>query len=131
MFCCGIAMFISFQISILVNKFYLFVIFYVIAAFFAGVMYTFPMYFCMKYFPENKGLVCGICMGCYGMSSIIIQSISKALINPENKLVDSNGKYPDEVVLKFPDAINFLSIYALIMISIGAFFLKNKKKLYF
>ena len=106
-------------------------IFYVIAAFFAGVMYTFPMYFCMKYFPENKGLVCGICMGCYGMSSIIIQSISKALINPENKLVDSNGKYPDEVVLKFPDAINFLSIYALIMISIGAFFLKNKKKLYF
>jgi hypothetical protein len=43
--------------------------------------------------------------------------------------VDSNGKYPDEVVLKFPDAINFLSIYALIMISTGAFLLKNKKKI--
>ena len=43
--------------------------------------------------------------------------------------MDSNGKYPDEVILRFPESINFLSIYSLVMITTGAFLLKNKKKL--
>jgi len=82
MFCCGLGMFLCFQMSILLNEFYFFSIFLILAAFLAGIMYTFPIYFCMKYFPDHKGLVCGICMGFYGMSSIIVQSFTLFIINP-------------------------------------------------
>ena len=37
-----------------------------------GILYMTPISVCVKYYPDNKGLVCGLILGCYGLSGVII-----------------------------------------------------------
>jgi hypothetical protein len=41
-------------------------------------------------------------MGCYGLSSVILQTVSILIINPENLQVDQRKMYPVDVVMRFP-----------------------------
>jgi OFA family oxalate/formate antiporter-like MFS transporter len=37
-----------------------------------GILYMTPISICVKYYPDKKGLVCGIILGFYGLSGVII-----------------------------------------------------------
>ncbi len=37
-----------------------------------GILYMTPIGICVKYFPKNKGLVCGLILGSYGISGVLI-----------------------------------------------------------
>lgn len=47
-----------------------------------GLAYIVPIYSCWKYFPHNKGLVSGIILCGFGLSSFIFNFVSTALANP-------------------------------------------------
>ncbi len=54
------------------TNFWAFLIFYgVLFGAFSGFMYLPPVVVCCKYFPDKKGLIGGIVLGFYGMSTLI------------------------------------------------------------
>lgn len=126
-FTSSLLVFLFLQLSVQFNSFSLFVLFYSLASFFQGCIYLYPIYISMNYYPRYKGLVCGICMGVFGLSSVILQTVSIFIINPLNLQVDHNKMYPLEVVDRFPSAIKFLSYYCLLFFITGSLFLKSKK----
>ena len=72
MFFSGIMISLCIFIASLVESIEVFAIFYAIAGFFNGILYMFPIAIGMKYFEDNKGLVTGLFMGFYGISSVIL-----------------------------------------------------------
>ena len=59
-----------------------------------------------KVFPNKKGLVSGIVLSGFGLSSVIFTLIAQAIINPENEnpsVIDGNDKfYSEEISEKVP-----------------------------
>ena len=88
-----------------------------------GFLYLTLMYNGYKYFPSRRGLIGGILMGVYGLSSLISNFILLALMNPNNTkaLQNSENEYyfPDEIASRLPNAIRTLSYYFLGVMVLG------------
>ncbi len=57
----------------MVTNVYIFSVFFsVFFAFFIGILYIIPLNVGVKYFPEKKGLICGLILGFFGLSGIIV-----------------------------------------------------------
>lgn len=91
-----------------------------------GFLYVNLMYNAYKYFPTRRGLIGGILMGVYGISSLISNYILLYLMNPDNvKAVKnpSTGDYyfPEEIADRLPESLRVLSYYFLGVMILGNF----------
>ena len=69
-----------------------------------------------KYFPDKRGLLSGIILACFGLSSFVFTSIADHIINPTGKMVDpTTSYYTNDVAERVPEFINLM----LIVIAIG------------
>lgn len=82
------------SIAGLCTKFYAFLLFYgVLLGFFCGLAYVPSLYLCYQYFPQQRGLISGICMMRLGFSAVVIQTIMVTIINPEDSPMDATELY--------------------------------------
>ena len=49
-----------------------------------GCLYMSPMRIGVSYFPNKKGLICGLIFGCFGGGSFILSFLIIEIINPKN-----------------------------------------------
>ena len=63
-----------------------------------------------KYFPDKKGLLSGIILACFGLSSFVFTSIADLIINPQGIEADEDNYYPKEVAENVPKFINLMCI---------------------
>ena len=62
-----------------------------------GIMYMTPIKNCWQYFPDKKGMVSGIIVCGFGLSSFIFSFIAKAIVNPTNEPLEKDGYYGPDV----------------------------------
>ncbi len=74
-----------------------------------GIAYMMTLSNCLKWFPEKKGLISGLCVGAFGTSSIVFKYINGALIS---------SKGVSETFL-------YWGVIVLVLILIGSQFLKD------
>ena len=93
---------ISILIASFVKSWVLFVIFY--GGFFpmgVGLVYWTPIFSSMEWFPQRKGLISGLIIGCFGFGALIFGFITKAIVNPLNlgreKAANGEEYFPIEV----------------------------------
>ena len=91
-----------------------------------GFLYLTLMYNGYKYFPLRRGLVGGILMGIYGLSSLISNFMLLGLMNPDNiAAIKDEAKnefyFPDEIASRLPGALRILSYYFLGVMILGNF----------
>ncbi len=91
-----------------------------------GFLYLNLLYNAYKYFPTRRGLIGGILMGVYGVSSLISNYILLYSMNPDNtkalKNPDTNEYYfPNDIASRLPTALRNLSYYFLGVMIIGNF----------
>ena len=91
-----------------------------------GFLYMNLMFNSYKYFPKKRGLIGGILMGVYGISSLISNYILLYMMNPDNMMAlkKNNDEYyfPDEIANRLPEALRVLSYYFLGVMILGNFF---------
>lgn len=63
-----------------------------------------------KYFPDKKGLLSGIILSCFGLSSFFFTTIADLIINPSGIQPDDDNYYPREVAENVPKFINVMCI---------------------
>jgi MFS transporter, OFA family, oxalate/formate antiporter len=73
---------------------------------------------CWSYFPNRKGLISGLIMTGFGLSSFIFTSIADFIINPNSQLANKDGFYPPEIAMR---VYKFIFIEFIIMIIVGSF----------
>ena len=60
-----------------------------------GIVYMVPVHHAWLWFPKYPGLTSGIIIGGFGFGALIFNSLSTALINPDNLPFDKETfKYP-------------------------------------
>ncbi|CAG2161080.1 unnamed protein product [Oppiella nova] len=79
-----------------------------------GLIYSSVIVNCIKWFPNNKGLVAGVITGINAFSSFIFTQIQTFYLNPNNVKPNSDGYFDEtEMLSKVPKLFNLLSgIYA-------------------
>lgn len=55
----------------------------VIVGFVDGIAYILTLSNCIKWFPDKKGLIAGLSVGCYGLGSFIFKYINSSILNKE------------------------------------------------
>jgi len=121
---------LSLLLAGLCTNFYAIVLFFgVLLGFFCGIPYVPSLYICYQYFPQNKGLISGLCMMCFGFSAVVIQTIMVTIINPDNKPKNATGLYPEDVLNRVPLAIHAICAITLIISQLATQLIKGKKQL--
>lgn len=80
-----------------------------IVGFVNGIAYILTLSNCIKWFPNSKGLISGISVGCYGLGSLIFKYINASLIKNTGII----------------DAFMYWGILALILVFIGGLLLSD------
>ena len=93
-----------------------------------GLSYTVPIKLGWRAFPERSGLVSGVIIGGFGLGSLTFTYMATMIVNPHNlnqvEMVNFKGietiAFPDEVALKVPDLLRYLSLcfVALVLLSL-------------
>ena len=91
-----------------------------------------PLRIGVRYFPNHKGLVSGLIVGCYGSATLIVSFMVVAIINPDNcspiyHKSQDYYEYPVNVINRVPLALKVVSAYFLFLALLGSLLLKNKK----
>lgn len=108
--CCGIILGLGLIFAPMFNHLWeLYISAGFIVGFVNGIAYILTLSNCIKWFPDTKGLISGISVGCYGLGSLIFKYINAALINNLD-------------ILK---AFMYWGILAFILIFVGALMLKD------
>lgn len=85
-----------------------------------GSTYLVPIHHSWIWFPKNIGLASGILIGGFGLSALIFDNVSTAIVNPDNKGKDDfTNRYPDSVNEKVPVMIRTLMVCYLCITIIG------------
>lgn len=113
-------------------SFWLFLVTYgLIAGIGGGLAYIGPITCAMKWLPKWKGLVSGVIVGGYGMSSMMFDVVQTAFINPQNLQPDSSPS-PGERYFTRPQLLHKVPYIYLIQVGavavlqiIGCTFLVN------
>ena len=63
-----------------------------------------------KYFPNKKGLLSGVILACFGLSSFVFTSIADLIINPQGIEADADNYYPKEVAENVPKFIDSMCV---------------------
>lgn len=74
-----------------------------------GIGYIMTLSNCIKWFPDKKGMISGISIGCYGLGSLIFKYVNSALLRNYG----------------VRDAFMYWGIIAFLLVFIGALFLKD------
>ena len=112
-------------ISSFCGEFWIFFIFFgVLYGSSTGLLYLTLLYNTYKYYPHNRGLIGGIVMGVYGISSFISNFLLLGIMNPNGvKAIQdkATGDYyfPLEIAENLPFALKILSLYFMIVMIIG------------
>lgn len=77
-----------------------------------GIAYILTLSNCIKWFPEKKGIISGISIGCYGLGSLIFKYINSALIKDTGIV----------------HAFMYWGLMAFVLVFIGALLLKDAPK---
>ena len=78
-----------------------------------------PLVCCWEWYPDNKGLITGVIVCAYGLSSLIFAPIIMSIINPENlspSIIVNHDLtlFDDHVSANFPNALRYaIRIWAL------------------
>lgn len=83
----------------------------VIVGFVDGVAYMLSLTNCIKWFPEKKGIISGISIGCYGLGSLIFKYINSSFLKNSGVI----------------NAFMYWGICAFILVFIGGLLLKDAK----
>ena len=71
-----------------------------------GILYWAPIICAWEWFPDRKGMVCGLIAGGFGFGAFIYGFISTAIVNPDDvdKVANDQGikYYPEEVANRVP-----------------------------
>lgn len=74
-----------------------------------GIGYIMTLSNCIKWFPDKKGLISGISIGCYGLGSLIFKYVNSSLLR----------------VYGVKDAFMYWGVITFLLVFIGALFLKD------
>ena len=95
----------------------------------SGIVYMTPIKNGWLYFPDNRGLVSGIIVCGFGLSSFIFAFIAKAIVNPLNQGKEPDGYYGPDVFNNVTKLFIWLgSIYSLLGITSAILFIPFKKE---
>ena len=124
-------MFPFFVLSTIVNQFWAFAMFYILAfSWNQGICYMTPIHQGWAWFPCHGGLVSGIIIGGFGFGPLIFDNVITRTINPENLPVDLSTGYYDASVddnFLFTWRIVIASWFALAVIGFFTIFEGPKK----
>ena len=76
---------------------------------------------CWNYFPEKKGLLSGLILFGYGISSLIFTWICESTVNKNFEQTDKDGYFSEEIANKMYDFIKKLNIIFVFLCVIGYF----------
>ena len=94
-----------------------------------GLAYMIPIKNVWLYFPEQKGLVSGVIVCGFGLSSFIFSFISKSIVNPHNEESDKNGFFKVTVYSKVTDMFLYLAIiYSILCVTSVMLFIPFEKE---
>lgn len=90
-----------------------------------------PIVISWKHFPERKGLITGVILGCYGFGSFIYSQISRAICNPDDlaATLETDTKelklFNDEVASRVPNMMRVLSLLFLVQVLLASALVRN------
>ena len=64
--------------------------------------YMVPVHHGWLWFPERPGLISGLIIGGFGLGALIYNNVARAIINPDNVSIGSDGRFPDDINEMFP-----------------------------
>lgn len=92
-----------------------------------GIGYGIPMVVVMRWFPNHKGIVCGLINSAIGLGPLIFDNIQTWLINPNNVPLDSKlgyTQYPD-IIHQIPNMFLWMNLMMIFCQIIGFIFIVN------
>jgi len=120
--------------SAYMTNFWLFLFFYAaVSTLGLGISYLIPMISCWDYFPERKGLITGIMVSSYGLSSFVNNALSTLTVNPNNEKTYHVGPndisfFHEDVAMRVPYMLKVLIILWTSELIIAIVFLSRPKK---
>ena len=73
--------------------------------------YMVPVHHGWSWFPNRPGLVTGLIISGFGFGALIFNSVSRALVNPDNESADAEtGKFSDEVTKRVPYMLHVILV---------------------
>jgi len=121
-------------ISSFMTNFWLFLFFYgAFSGIGLGINYMIPMISCWDYFPERKGLITGIMVSFYGLSSFVNNGLSTLIVNPDNEKTYNTGAmdisfFHADVARRVPSMLRVLVIMWTAMLLLAVVFLSRPNK---
>jgi len=108
--------------SLLANSMWLIVITYgIIFGSGVGIGYPVLVIVCMRWFPKQRGLICGIISAVFGSGAFVFDSIQTKLVNPHNLAIDASYGYvlQMDVVSRIPFMFAYVAAIMFTMQLIG------------
>lgn len=95
----------------------------------SGVGFAYPILVVvsMRWFPENRGLVAGLCSGIYGSGAFLFDSIQSKIVNPTNIAIHPKLGYTQvpEILERIPLMCVYIAMIMLSMQMIAIFCIRN------
>ena len=99
-------------LATLQSKFWIFCTLYVLGFGMTNAMtYMVPVHHGWSWFPNRPGLVTGLIISGFGFGALIFNSVSRALVNPDNESADAEtGKFSDTVTKRVPYMLHVILV---------------------
>ena len=94
-----------------------------------GIGYGIPLVVVMRWFPNHKGIVCGLINSAIGLGPLIFDNVQTWLINPNNVPLDPKlgyTQYPD-IIHQIPNMFLWMNLMMICGQIIGFIFIVNPK----
>lgn len=99
-----------------------------------GLCYYVPMVTAWEWFPERKGLITGLIVGCFGLSSFFFGFFTTAIVNPENALpapVEPGSKelvFPQMQAMRAPTMLRYCQFIWAALLLLGIILVTRNPK---